>query len=401
MEAWELALALSGSFVAGYVGSMLGLVLGTLRLPLIVAVSGSPLAAAGTNIAISAASAGAGALRHAREGRVDWRVVAWMAPPSIVGAVLGAVFAGDVSERLLYAAIAAVLLWSGIDLVLRPVRALARERLRLLPAVLSGFGIGVLGGAVGVILGTLRMPALVRGVGLGVKRAAGTNLVVGFLLGVAGFAAHAGALGVDWATLAAGLAGALPGGWLGAKATGRYDERAAATRPRRSPRGRRRRLRGAGGALALGAGDRRDRLRQLPRGRLARERQHGAGPDGERPRCGLARDRDQAHATGTPSAGRRRSRDRRRRRRRRRRRCCVQGMRSTRRSDPGSPSRRRVPRCRAARSEARPSPAAHRRARSRSPRASACTCASLGPTSVSLTVRRIVSVPERATQVRL
>lgn len=225
MEAWELALAFAGSFVAGYVGSMLGLVLGTLRLPLIVALSGSPLAAAGTNLAISAASAGAGALRHARERRVDWRVVAWMAPPSIAGAIVGGLFAGDVPERLLYAAIAAVLVWSGIDLALRPVRALARDRPRLAPAVLSGFGIGVLGGAVGVILGTLRMPALVRGVGLGIKRAAGTNLVVGFLLGVAGFAAHAGSVGVDWATLAAGLAGALPGGWLGAKATGRLDER--------------------------------------------------------------------------------------------------------------------------------------------------------------------------------
>ena len=220
----ELVLVFAGSFVAGYVGSMLGLVLGTLRLPLIVAVAGSPLAAAGTNIAISAAAAGAGALRHAREGRVDWRVVAWMAPPSVAGAVVGAVFAGDVSERLLYAAIAAVLVWSGIDLAVRPVRALARERPRLAWAAFSGVGIGVLGGAVGVILGTLRMPALVRGVGLGVRRAAGTNLVVGFLLGVAGFAAHAGSLGVDWATLAGGLAGALPGGWLGARATGRVDE---------------------------------------------------------------------------------------------------------------------------------------------------------------------------------
>ena len=101
VEAWELALALAGSFVAGYVGSMLGLVLGTLRLPLIVALTGSPLAAAGTNIAISAASAGAGAIRHARERRVDWRIVAWMAPPSIAGAILGALVAGDVSERLL------------------------------------------------------------------------------------------------------------------------------------------------------------------------------------------------------------------------------------------------------------------------------------------------------------
>ena len=123
VEAWELAAAFVGSFVAGYVGSMLGLVLGTLRLPLIVALTGSPVAAAGTNIAISAASAGAGAAGHLRAGRVDWRIVAWMAPPSIAGAILGAIVADDVSERLLYAAIAAVLLWSGIDLALRPVRA--------------------------------------------------------------------------------------------------------------------------------------------------------------------------------------------------------------------------------------------------------------------------------------
>ena len=224
MEAWELALALAGSFVAGYVGSMLGLVLGTLRLPLIVALTGSPLAAAGTNIAISAASAGAGAIRHARERRVDWRVVAWMAPPSVAGAILGALAAGDVSERLLYAAIAAVLVWSGIDLALRPVHARARERLRLWPAVAGGLGIGALGGAVGVILGTLRMPTLVRAVGMDVRRAAGTNLVVGFLLGVAGFATHAGESGVDWPILLAGLAGAIPGGWLGARATGGIDE---------------------------------------------------------------------------------------------------------------------------------------------------------------------------------
>ena len=70
------------------------------------------------------------------------------------------------------------------------------------------------------------MPALVRGVGMDVRRAAGTNLVVGFFLGVAGFATHAGEGGVDWPILLAGLAGAIPGGWLGARATGRVDENA-------------------------------------------------------------------------------------------------------------------------------------------------------------------------------
>jgi uncharacterized protein len=202
---------------------MLGLVLGTLRLPFIVLASGSPIAAAGTNIAISAAAAGAGALRHAREGRVDWRVVSWIAFPSVLGAVAGAIVA-DVSEALLYGVIAAVLLWSGVDLALRPIAARPRQRLRLARGVGLSFGIGLLGGAVGVILGTLRMPTLIRSVGMDIRRAAGTNLVVGFFLGVAGFVTHAAEQGIDWTILAAGLAGSIPGGWLGARATGRVPE---------------------------------------------------------------------------------------------------------------------------------------------------------------------------------
>ena len=82
----------------------------------------------------------------------------------------------------------------------------------------------MLGGAVGVILGTLRMPALVRSVGMDLRRAAGTNLVVGCLLGIAGFATHAAQDTIDWTILCAGLVGAIPGGWLGARASGRIDE---------------------------------------------------------------------------------------------------------------------------------------------------------------------------------
>jgi hypothetical protein len=203
---------------------MLGLVLGALRLPLIVLATGSPLTAAGTNIAVSAAAAGAGGLKHAREGRVDWHVVAWTAPPSVAGAIAGALLADDVSEARLYGLISAVLLWSGIDLVLRPISPRPRERLRVARGGGLALLIGILGGAVGVILGTLRMPALVRSVGLDVRRAAGTNLVVGFVLGVAAFTVHAAGARVDWTVLAAGLAGAIPGGWLGARATGRVPE---------------------------------------------------------------------------------------------------------------------------------------------------------------------------------
>jgi uncharacterized protein len=225
VEPWRLLLGFAGSFAAGYLGSMLGLVLGTLRLPLILVAAGSTTTGAGTNIAVSAAAAGSGAVVHWRGGRVDRRVLAWMAPPSMVGAVLGALFADDAPRTALFALIAAVLVWSGVDLALRPIAPRPREHVRIWPAAVFGFGIGLIGGAVGVILGTLRMPALLRAVGMDVRIAAGTNLAVGFLLGLAAFATYALSLDVDWPLLVAGLAGAIPGAWLGAKATGRASER--------------------------------------------------------------------------------------------------------------------------------------------------------------------------------
>lgn len=198
--------------------------LGTLRLPAILLLSGDAAGGAGTNVAISAASAATGGYRHATEGRVDWRVVAWMAPPSVVGAIAGALLTDELPTRLLLGLIAAVLAWNGFDLLVRPIRGRPADEPRLGSAVVFGGLIGVLGGAVGVILGTLRMPALLRGVGLTAHRAVGTNLIIGFALGLFAFATHAVLGQVEWGLLAAGVAGALPGGWFGAKLTGRLSE---------------------------------------------------------------------------------------------------------------------------------------------------------------------------------
>jgi uncharacterized protein len=220
----EILAVFAGSFVAGVLGSAVGLVLGTLRLPLIILLSGSPSAAAGTNVAVSAAAAATGGAAHAKAGRVSWRIVAWMAPPSVAGAVVGALFGHRVPDAALLGTAAAVIVWNGLDLLLRPVRPRERAEPRLAVAVGSGFLIGLIGGAIGVILGTLRMPALVRGVGLGLREAIGTNLVIGCALGVFAFAVHAARLEVEWSLLGAGLAGGLPGAWVGARLSGSLPE---------------------------------------------------------------------------------------------------------------------------------------------------------------------------------
>lgn len=221
----ELAIAACGSFLAGLLGSAVGLVLGSLRLPAILLASGSPGAAAGTNIAVSAAAALAGGLGHARRGRVDWTTVAWMAPPSVAAAFVGAYFAYLVPPRVLLVAIAAVLFWNGLDLLFS-LRAAPEARRPRAAAALSGALIGLLGGMVGLILGTLRMPVLLRSVGLAPHAAVGTNLMVGFFLGVFGFLGHVARLEVEWAVLAVSLAGALPGAWIGARLAGRLSEAA-------------------------------------------------------------------------------------------------------------------------------------------------------------------------------
>jgi hypothetical protein len=204
-------------------------VLGNLRLPAVLLLATSPAAGGGANIAISGVAAATAGTAHVRAGRVNWRLAAWMAPPSAAGAVAGGFLAGVVPEDALLLAIAAVLVFSGVDLLRRrtaPVTAVtsAAAHLDVRAAVLSGLVIGLLGGFVGLILGSLRMPALLRLVGERPSRAVGTNLVVGVCVGVAGLVGHLPSAAPDVDLLAVGAVASIPGALVGARLTGRLSE---------------------------------------------------------------------------------------------------------------------------------------------------------------------------------
>jgi uncharacterized membrane protein YfcA len=199
-------------------------VLGNIRLPVIVLAASSPAAGAGANIGVSAVAALTAAITHIRAGRIDWRIFLWMAPPSVVAAAAGGLLASEVPGDVLLAVIGVVLLAFGVDL-LRPRRNDARRPPSVSPpaAVATGAVIGLLGGFVGLILGSLRIGALLRFVGGDTFRAVGTNVAVGFCLGVAGVLGHLTG-GVDWTLLVVGSAASIPGALLGARLTGRLDE---------------------------------------------------------------------------------------------------------------------------------------------------------------------------------
>jgi uncharacterized membrane protein YfcA len=203
-----------------------GLVLGNIRLPVLVLAASSPAAGAGANIGVSAVAALASAVAHIRVGRIDWRLFLWMAPPSMVGAVVGGLLSGVVPGNALLVAIGVTLLAFGLDL-LRPKPGVVQAGsggVSGRAAIVTGALIGLLGGFVGLILGALRLPALLRFVGAEPFRAVGTNAAVGFCLGIAGVFGHLRE-GVDSTLLAVGAATSVPGAILGARLTGRLDER--------------------------------------------------------------------------------------------------------------------------------------------------------------------------------
>lgn len=227
MPALELTILALWSFAVAVAGGAAGLVLGNLRLPAVVAFAASPAAAAGANVTISGIAAITSAIAHGWAGRINWRLLGWLGPSSVAGGLAGGLLAGVVPARLLLALIALVVFYGAFEVRRSRSRA-AIDRQRsvgraMANAALIGFGVGVLGGLVGLILGTLRMPALMRWVGVGPRETIGTNSAAGVLVAVGGLAGHL-PTGMAWDLVLVGGAASIPGAVIGARMVGRLDE---------------------------------------------------------------------------------------------------------------------------------------------------------------------------------
>lgn len=161
----------------------------------------------------------AGAYAYGREGAIDWttarRSVLGGFPATIAGALLSTVVGGS-----------ALLVVSGLVLgvvgvrVLRPLSeaqqvsgAARRERPGLVVALAAGVGLftGLLANGGGFLL----VPLFVVGLGLGIRTAAGTSLVVISALALPTLLTHWALGHIDWSVAAAFAGGAVPAALLG------------------------------------------------------------------------------------------------------------------------------------------------------------------------------------------
>lgn len=240
-DAVVLALVAILSFGLSWFGASVGLVLGQLRLPILVYWLGSPIVGAATSLAISAVGALVGALRHARAGRVEIRPLLTIGIPSAVAAFLVANRAASFDPRLVKGAIGGALVLTAVFMLRRKAAPSAAgepagtvdaesssgegrpSRRRLVIEAAIGAVVGALAGFVGLLLGTLRLPAMLR-LGLPPDRAIGTNMAIGALTGVFASIATLARGQVDRPAFLVVGATTVLGSYLGASATGRMHE---------------------------------------------------------------------------------------------------------------------------------------------------------------------------------
>ena len=243
----DLDFALSlGGFIAGIIVGLTGMGGAALVTPMLVLLFGiNPATAVSSDVVAAAFMKPVGAMVHIRAKTVHWGLVAWLSAGSIPGVVLGTmVFARVLSTD---EASATIRTWIGWVLVLAVIAMIAKVwvgrrakglrgeaqllgptmPVRPVPTVFLGLGVGVLVGMTSVGSGSLIVTTLLLLYPLlRPSVLVGTDLTQAVPMLIAGAIAHAGFGEISIAVVLSLLIGQIPGVWIGARMSSRYDGQA-------------------------------------------------------------------------------------------------------------------------------------------------------------------------------
>lgn len=226
-DIFVLVLLMVVSFVLSYFGASVGLVLGNIRLPLLVYALGSPVNATGTNLGISIMGALAGSYFHMREGRINLRLLLSIGIPSMIGAIFGVFALSYVRQDWAKLLIGLMLIYSGYKLTKPKESKLSKKEQSLRHSLFRegsiGIAIGVLSGAVGLMLSSIRLPTMIRVLNIDPKEAIGTNLAISFVTGLAGTLTSLWVSGTNLLIIATVAPATLAGSYLGARFVANID----------------------------------------------------------------------------------------------------------------------------------------------------------------------------------
>ncbi|MFJ5811950.1 sulfite exporter TauE/SafE family protein [Streptomyces sp. NPDC093093] len=212
-----LVLALAAGAVIGLALGALGGGGSVLAVPALIYLLGfTPAAATTASLIIVTATSATALYTHAASGDVRWKTGALFAAAGIVPAIAAATLATRLPEAVLTAAFAAIAALAALAMLRTPAANPQPQPVRSVRAAGAGAGLGAVTGFLGVGGGFLAVPALVGVLGLRMRAAVGTSLLVITVNSLAALAARAGtSTPLDWAVIAPFTGAAILGAWDG------------------------------------------------------------------------------------------------------------------------------------------------------------------------------------------
>ncbi|WP_405835345.1 sulfite exporter TauE/SafE family protein [Streptomyces sp. NBC_01518] len=210
-----LVLALAAGAVIGLALGALGGGGSVLAVPALIYLLGfTPVAATTASLVIVAVTSATAMSVHARDGNVRWGTGLLFAAAGIGPAMLGGALAGRVPAAVLTAAFAMVAGAAALRMLRgRPSAVDTAVPVRSGRAAAAGAGLGAVTGVGG---GFLAVPALVNVLGMRMRYAVGTSLLVITVNSLAALAMRTGtADGLDWAVIGPFAGAAILGAWDG------------------------------------------------------------------------------------------------------------------------------------------------------------------------------------------
>lgn len=215
--------------LAVLVGISLGLLGGggsILTVPLLVYVAGQdPKTAIATSLLVVGVTSAAGAVSHARAGRVQWRTGLVFGAAGMAGAYAGGRLGTAIDGTVLLIAFALMMGATSIAMLRgRRDREPADGEMALWKVLVEGVVVGLVTGLVGAGGGFLVVPALVLFGGVPMGIAVGTSLVVIAMKSGAGLAGYLAGVTIDWPLALSVTAAAVVGSFVGGRLVDRIPQ---------------------------------------------------------------------------------------------------------------------------------------------------------------------------------
>jgi uncharacterized membrane protein YfcA len=222
-----LLLVLALSLLIGVSLGVLGGGGSILTVPILVYVAGmDPKEAIAASLFVVGVTSAAGAVSHARAGRVRWRTGLLFGAAGLAGAFLGGTLGGHLPGELLLVAFALMMIATSVAMI-RGRKVDPAKKHRDVPVgrvLLDGLVVGLVTGLVGAGGGFLVVPALALLGGLPMAVAVGTSLLVIAMKSLGGLAGYLSTVSLDWGLVIAVTLAAVIGSVLGGRLAGRIPE---------------------------------------------------------------------------------------------------------------------------------------------------------------------------------